>query len=176
MKHHYPISCLLALTTLFAWADEAVRQSPAPTAGASTPTVTQEESTETPEATTSELAGTTWQLVKIMSMDDRIDEPADRTRYTLRFEADGNVRLRVDCNRGTGSWTSQGAGQLGFGPIATTRALCPPGSLFDRYIAQFPWVRSYVLRDGHLFLSTMADGAIIEFEPKPEGDPGAGER
>jgi hypothetical protein len=28
-----------------------------------------------------------------------------------------------------------------------------------------PWVRSYVLKDGHLFLATMADGSIIEFAP-----------
>jgi hypothetical protein len=26
-------------------------------------------------------------------------------------------------------------------------------------------VRSYVMKDGHLFLATMADGSIIEFEP-----------
>jgi len=26
------------------------------------------------------------------------------------------------------------------------------------------WVRSYVLEGGHLFLATMADGSIIEFE------------
>ena len=32
-------------------------------------------------------------------------------------------------------------------------------------MAQFPWVRSYVMRDGHLYLATMADGSIIEFEP-----------
>ncbi|MBL8201623.1 MAG: hypothetical protein JNK40_11665 [Chromatiales bacterium] len=35
------------------------------------------------------------------------------------------------------------------------------------YLAQFEWVRSYVMKDGHLFLATMADGAIIEFEPLP---------
>jgi para-nitrobenzyl esterase len=68
---------------------------------------------------------------------------------------------------------SKGARQIGFGPIATTRAMCPPGSLFDRYITQFQWVRSYIIRDGHLFLSTMADGAISEFEPLTDGDPGA---
>jgi hypothetical protein len=45
--------------------------------------------------------------------------------------------------------------------------MCPPESLSERYLAQFEWVRSYVMRDGHLFLATMADGAIIEFEPLP---------
>ena len=31
--------------------------------------------------------------------------------------------------------------------------------------SKYTLVRSYVLRDGHLFLATMADGSIIEFRP-----------
>ena len=98
-------------------------------------------------------------------MDDSVFTPQDRSHYTLAFAADGSATLRADCNRGTGTWMSQGPNQLQFGPIASTRAMCPPGSLSDRYLAQFEWIRSYVTRDGHLFLATMADGAIIEFEP-----------
>lgn len=111
------------------------------------------------------LAGTAWQLVEILSMNDRVYTPRDRSLYTLEFRAGGTVQLRADCNRGTASWTSASASQLEFGQIAATRARCTPGSLQDRYMAQFPWVRSYVMKDGHLFLATMADGSIIEFEP-----------
>jgi hypothetical protein len=46
-----------------------------------------------------------------------------------------------------------------------TRGTCPPGSLYDRFISDLDYVRSFVLEDGHLFLATMADGAILEFEP-----------
>jgi len=115
----------------------------------------------------SELAGTSWRLVKIMGMDDSVDEPADRSLYTLEFGAHGRAAMRADCNRGTGGWTSEAPPQLTFGPIAATRAMCPPESLSDKYLAQFEWVRSYVLNDGNLFIATMADGAIIEFEPAP---------
>ena len=111
------------------------------------------------------LAGTAWQLVEIVSMNGRVDAPDDRSLYTLAFQADGSLSLSADCNRGTGSWTSPSPGQLQFGQIAATQALCPPGSWHDRYMAQVPWVRSYVLKDGHLFLATMAGGASIEFEP-----------
>ncbi len=114
-----------------------------------------------------DLAGTSWRLVQIMSMDDTTYTPDDRSRYTLMFKADGSVQIRADCNRGTGSWTSAERSALTFGRIAATRALCPPDSLHDRYLAQFPWVRSYVLQDGNLFLATMADGSIVEFEPAP---------
>jgi len=115
----------------------------------------------------SELAGTAWRLVKIMGMDDSTRTPADRSLYTLEFSADGHASMRADCNQGAGSWSSESPGQLKFGPIAATLAVCEPGSLSDRYLAQFTWVRSYVINEGHLFLATMADGSIIEFEPAP---------
>ena len=115
----------------------------------------------------SELAGTSWRLVKIMGMDDSVDEPEDRSLYTLEFGADGRAAMRADCNRGMGSWSSESPGQLQFGVIASTMAMCPPESLSDKYLAQFEWVRSYVMKDGHLYLATMADGSIIEFEPLP---------
>jgi para-nitrobenzyl esterase len=116
----------------------------------------------------SALAGTEWQLVEILSMDDQVYAPEDRSLYTLVFSADGSMRVRADCNLGTGTWTSESAGLLQFGRIAATQALCPPDSLHDRYMGQFPWVRSYVMKDGRLFLATMADGSIIEFEPIQE--------
>jgi para-nitrobenzyl esterase len=43
--------------------------------------------------------------------------------------------------------------------------MCPPGLLHDRIAKDLGFVRSYVMKDGHLFLSLMADGGIYEFEP-----------
>jgi para-nitrobenzyl esterase len=43
--------------------------------------------------------------------------------------------------------------------------MCAPGSLHDRIIKHWPYVRSYVIRNGHLYLSLLADGGIYEFEP-----------
>jgi para-nitrobenzyl esterase len=42
--------------------------------------------------------------------------------------------------------------------------MCPPGSLHDQIVKQWDYIRSYVIKDGHLFLSLMADGGIYEFE------------
>ncbi len=117
------------------------------------------------ESTPRGLAGSAWRLVEIASMDDSVYRPDDRDRYTLEFRGDESMSLRADCNRGSGTWESASPGQLRFGRIAVTRALCPPGSLHDRYLSQFEFVRSYVIENGNLFLATMADGAIIEFEP-----------
>ena len=106
--------------------------------------------------------------VDFISMSDGITRPAiDRSRYTLGFGESEVLHVRFDCNRGRGTWKSSGAGNLEFGPLALTRAMCPPGSLHDQLVRQWPHVRSYVIRDGRLFLSLMADGGIIEFEPAP---------
>jgi uncharacterized lipoprotein YbaY len=113
----------------------------------------------------SPLAGTSWQLVKFQSMDDKTLIPDAKTKYTLQFGADGSVAARIDCNSGHGTWTSTGPSQLTLGPLALTRAMCPPGSLHDRIVRDWTRIRSYVIKDGHLFLSLMIDSGIYEFEP-----------
>jgi para-nitrobenzyl esterase len=90
--------------------------------------------------------------------------PGDRDRYTIAFEADGRLAARIDCTRGRGTWKSDGS-TIELGPLALTRAMCAAGSLHDQIVKQWPNIRSYTLRDGHLFLALMADGGIYEFEP-----------
>jgi len=125
--------------------------------------------------TESGLAGTSWQLTRIEYMNDKVLTPDDPAKYTLEFGADGRVSMRIDCNRATGPWKSPGRTQLLIGPLAVTRAMCPPGPIHDRVVKEMPYVRSYVLKDGHLFLSLMADGGIYEFEPRSQaGAPAAG--
>jgi heat shock protein HslJ len=111
------------------------------------------------------LQGTAWQLVRFQGGDDRTLTPADPSNYTIEFAAGGQLTARVDCNRGRGTWKATPPGQLELGPLALTRAQCPPGSLHDQIARQWTNVRSFVIRDGRLFLSLMADGGIYEFAP-----------
>lgn len=113
------------------------------------------------------LDDTRWQLVDIQFMNDTSHRPEEPTRFTLDLKPDGTARIQSDCHSATGSWQAEGS-RLTFGRLASTRAPCPDTSLDEIYRAQFPWVRSFVLREGHLFLATMADGAIIEFRPMAE--------
>ena len=113
------------------------------------------------------LEGSSWRLVQI-AMSNGVTRPAiERSRYTIGFGRDGVLNVRFDCNRGRGSWKSSGPGSLEFGALALTRALCPTGSLHDELVRQWPYVRSYLVRDGRLYLSLMADGGSLEFEPAP---------
>ena len=120
------------------------------------------------------LSGTTWRLVRFEGGDETVLTPDDRTKYTIAFGADEKLSTRIDCNRGMGTWKSLEPSHLEFGPLALTRAMCPPGSLHDRIVKHWPYFRSYVMQDGHLFLALMADGGIYEFEPADEEERVAG--
>jgi len=117
------------------------------------------------EGSAPSLGGTSWQLVKFQGGDGTVLVPEDKSKYTLAFEPDGVVSARIDCNRARGGWKSSGPNRLEFGPMAATRAQCSPGSLHDQIMKQLPYVRSYMVKDGHLFLSLMADGGVYQFEP-----------
>jgi len=111
------------------------------------------------------LDGTAWVLVEFQSMDDTVLKPNAGTRYSLTFSDDGRLLIQADCNRGQGTWRSPGNAALELGPVTLTRAQCPPSPLQDRFVKDLSYVRSYLMRDGKLHLSLMADGGIYAFEP-----------
>jgi heat shock protein HslJ len=116
------------------------------------------------------LEGTTWQLVEFQSSDDRIGtlRPSAPERYTMTLEPGGRASLRLDCNRGSASWSAvPGAGDSGsfsMGPVAMTRVACPPPSMDVHVARDAEYVRTYVLRGGRLYLNLMADGGTWVWE------------
>jgi len=94
-----------------------------------------------------------------------VRRPDDRAKYTLEFGEGGKLAVRLDCNRGLSTWKLGAPSQIEFGPLALTRAQCPPGSLHDQIVRQWPFIRSYVMKNGHLFLALAMDSGIYEFEP-----------
>lgn len=113
------------------------------------------------------LAGTQWRLVEFQSMDDAkgTTRPAQGSLYTMWLHGDGTVAMQLNCNRATGKWSAgpsgdPASGRFEFGPLATTKALCPPPSMDESIVAHSRFVRSYLLKDGRLYLSLMADGGI----------------
>ncbi len=118
------------------------------------------------------LAGSAWRLLHFQSMDDSVGtiEPQASQVYTLRLNADGTVNMELNCNRATGSWSVEPSadgrsGGFHFGPLAATRALCPPPSLDERIVADAQYVAGYLLRNDNLYLSLMADAGIYAWEP-----------
>jgi heat shock protein HslJ len=121
------------------------------------------------------LAGTTWQLLSIESM--TTEQPTttigDPAAYTVTFGDDGQAAFQIDCNRGSGTFQSSAAaddsGSLTFGPIALTRMFCPQPSEDNKVTAALGNVRTYLLSNGQLHLSLLADSGIMHWEPQPKG-------
>ena len=126
-------------------------------------------------AATDPIVGTTWQLLQIESMTS--EQPstniADPSKYTVMFGDDGQAAFRIDCNRGLGTFQTVAAaddsGSLTFGPIALTRMFCPQPSDDTKVAAALGYVRSYLLSNGQLHLSLLADSGIMHWEPLPTG-------
>jgi heat shock protein HslJ len=112
-----------------------------------------------------ELAGTSWKLVKLQTGDEMTLVPDDGSKYTVTFGRNGRVSARVDCNRASSTWKSSRANELQFGSWSRTSAKCTPGSLHDKIVNEGANVRSYSIKNGHLFLGGMAAGGFYELEP-----------
>lgn len=112
-----------------------------------------------------ELSGTSWRLVKFQGPDERTFTPDDKSKYTIKFGSNGRVEARVDCNRANSTWKAKSSGELEFGSWLRTNSKCGPGSLHDQIVMEGAMVRNFVIKDGHLFLSGMAEGGYYELEP-----------
>lgn len=123
------------------------------------------------DETDSRLDGTDWRLVEFQSMDDTIgtQRPQDASLYTMSLKADGSVALRLNCNRAMGTWSAESSdngysGRFEFGPLATTRAMCPPPSMDQQISSHARYIRSYLIQGKRLYLSLMADAGIYVWE------------
>ena len=84
--------------------------------------------------------------------------------YTILLKADNKVQVRFDCNRGGGSFEIS-LGKLSFGPIMSTRAACPPGSLDFRFAKDLQRVVSFFTRNNNLYLELPYDSGTMKFSP-----------
>ena|ERR1043166_2457484 len=113
------------------------------------------------------LNGTSWQLIKFQGPDERTFQPDDKSKYTITFGTNGRVTARVDCNRASSTWRATASGELQFGSWSRTSAKCGPKSLHDQIVTEGAAVHNFAIKDGHLFLSGMAEGGYYELEPIP---------
>ncbi|WP_226703813.1 SH3 domain-containing protein [Microbulbifer elongatus] len=124
------------------------------------------------------LEDTAWRLSEFRSMSDEVGSlrPASPRSVQIRFGADGAASMQLDCNLGSARWqhtpsSDPSNGQIEIGPVAATLALCPGTNLGSNLGGKFakdaPMLRGYMIRDGRLSLSLMADAGIYIFDPVP---------
>jgi heat shock protein HslJ len=91
-----------------------------------------------------QLTGVTWQWTASTGAGSTSPTVVpDPSRYTIRFETDGTIEARADCN---------------------TMVACGAGSLSDAYVADLAMSAHYRIVDGRLGI-TLADGSSMSFRP-----------
>jgi para-nitrobenzyl esterase len=93
-----------------------------------------------------------------------VDHPE---RYTLTFVDGDRITLRADCNRGSGPVAISAPGALTIGPLATTRARCPPGSLSERFLQDLSRAVRFAIHGGELHLELPAASGVLRFAKDP---------
>ena len=112
------------------------------------------------------LTGAEWSWRETSMSDGKRVAPPSAGRYTLLFQPGGMVSVQADCNRGSGSYLLNG-GALSFGPIAMTRAMCPPGSMDTEFLKSLGLVSGQLFRGSDLVLTLKADsGSMIFTSPR----------
>jgi heat shock protein HslJ len=115
-----------------------------------------------PAAGDSLLTGTVWSWQETQMSDGARIVPDAPERYTLEFQPGGRVNIRADCNRGSTNYLLTG-GALTFGPIALTRAACPPGSRDAEFLKGLANVSGQLFRGNDLVLTLKVDSGSMRF-------------
>lgn len=107
----------------------------------------------------------TWQWEATTTPDEKTDVP-NPERYTILLKDDGKLQARFDCNRGGGSYQIS-EGKLSFGPMMSSRMVCPEGSLDGTFMRDLQRVVSFFIDRGHLYLELPYDSGTMKFRPAP---------
>lgn len=106
--------------------------------------------------------GVVWTWLSTQTGDGRGVVPDARERYTLEFRSGGTVNVRADCNRGSASYTRDGAA-LGIGPVALTRMACPADSRDADFVKGLAAVSTHSMVGSDLVLKFKADSGSMRF-------------
>lgn len=93
------------------------------------------------------LKGTEWHLMRLMGRDLGLE--ADKFVFT--FSEDGQFGGMGACNRLFGDYKSDAKGALTFGPIASTRRMCPDANLETEFTTVLSRATHYEV-DGNLLM------------------------
>jgi heat shock protein HslJ len=94
-----------------------------------------------------------------------VDKPGN---YTLALLPGGLVQGKADCNRYRGTYTLEGQ-SITFGPLVTTRMMCPPGSQADEFLKELSNAALIFTEGENMFIDQFADGGTMKFSRRLAG-------
>lgn len=107
------------------------------------------------------LAGTSWTATGINNGNEAVESKAGTEQVTITFNEDGTVSGKSACNTYNGSFTTDDAGAVTFGPLATTMMACEDAlmQIETEFNAAMGKVATYQIEGNNLTLRD-ADGAM----------------
>jgi heat shock protein HslJ len=102
-----------------------------------------------------------WESTTLATGDQlTVDQPE---RYEFMLLPTGNIRVKADCNNGSGTFWIDGS-SITIEVLTLTRAACPPGSLSNEFVQMLNQASAHRVEGGNLLLET-EDGSTMEFSP-----------
>jgi heat shock protein HslJ len=85
-------------------------------------------------------------------------------RYEFMLLPTGTIRVKADCNNGSGTYWVEG-NNISIEVLTLTRAACPPGSLSDDFVQLMNQASVYRIEGSNLLLEVGGDGGTMKFSP-----------
>lgn len=92
-------------------------------------------------------------------------------KFTIQFAVDGKASFGTDCNRGGGTYKTNG-NSMTFSPIFSTKMACPAGSQESIYFSNLQTAKSYKIQNGSLQIK-LANGGTMKFSASQPGSKNA---
>lgn len=102
-----------------------------------------------------------WQWVQTLYNDGKKYVPSEPKQYTIRFQDDGTLKIRADCNLKGGRYAIS-ENSLSIEITQSTMAACPEGSLEDRFVRDLSAGARYFLKDGNLYIDLKYDSGTMK--------------
>ena len=103
-----------------------------------------------------------WMWLDTTNADDTVNQVIIPTNFTVLFMENGDLAVRLDCNRGMGAYTIAGQSiDIKMGP--TTLMACPEPGLGTEFAMQLDSAAAFFFQQGQLFLEREADGGSMRF-------------
>jgi heat shock protein HslJ len=129
---------------------------------AATPATPAEGATEEMGTREADLLGVVWQWESSTPASGQpvtVDNPE---RYQFMLLPTGTIRVKADCNNGSGTFWIDGS-SISIEVLTLTRVACPPGSLSDDFVQMLNQASAYRFEGGNLLLEVGGDGATMQF-------------
>jgi heat shock protein HslJ len=91
-----------------------------------------------------------------------VENPAS---YEFMLLPTGIIRIKADCNNGSGTHWIDADGSISIEVLALTRAACPPDSLSGDFVDLLNRVSAYWVEEGNLFFALGEGGGTMTFSP-----------